>query len=158
MPGRGWTVRYADFLSQSALLPADRTYRSRIGHARERVTVNCLAVLQNPATGHFDVVCVLSVGIPRRQFVNINLLGVDPATCVRSFNGRITSLPGQYSPVTPWVTAKATGDLRGDVRRAPLLAMSPLTFEQLVTELMRRMGLRTQHPGMPANGRANCMP
>jgi restriction system protein len=157
MPERDRTAWYAEFLSQIALLSADRTYRSEIGHALEKVTVNCLAVLRNPATGHFDVVCVLSVGIPRRQFASINLLGVDPATCVRSFDGRLTAQPGEYSPVLPWVTAEATGDLRVDVRGAPLLEMNPSTFEQLVAELMRRMGLRTEHTGMSGDGGVDCV-
>lgn len=157
MADRDRTAWYAEFLSQIALLSADRTFRSEIGHVLEKLTVNCLAVLQNPATGHFDVVCVVSVGIPRRQFASINLLGVDPVTCVRSFNGRLTARPGEYSPVLPWVTAEATGDLRVDVRGAPLLEMNPTAFEQLVAELMRRMGLRTEHTGMSGDGGVDCV-
>ncbi len=57
----------------------------------------------------------------------------------------------------PWVTAEATGDLRVDVRGAPLLEMNPTAFEQLVAELMRRMGLRTEHTGMSGDGGVDCV-
>jgi restriction system protein len=154
---RNRTAWYEEFLSQIALLTTDRTYRCEIGVRLEKLTVNCLTVLNNPATGHFDVVCVLSVGIPRREFAAINLLGVDPVACVRSFNGRITAQPDQYSPVTPWVTAESTGDVCVDVHGVPLLEMNPGTFEQLVAELMRRMGLRTEHPGMTGDGGVDCV-
>lgn len=148
---------YGEFLAQVALLTADRTFRGEIGHVLEKVTVNCLSVLQNPATGLYDAICVLSVGIPLRLFIGLNLLGLDPATCVRSLNGRVAAQPGQYAPVLPWVTADSTGSVHIDVRGVPLLEMNPDTFEQLVTELMRRMGLRVQHTGMSGDGGVDCI-
>lgn len=148
---------YGEFLSQIALLTIDRTFRSEIGQILTKVTVNLRGSMQNPATGNYENVYLLSVGMLRSQFIGLNLLGVDPATCVRSLNGRITPHPGLYAPILPWVTADATGSVHFDVRGAPLLEMAPADLEILVAELMRRMGLRVEHTGMTGDGGVDCI-
>jgi restriction system protein len=157
VPFRDRGAWYLSILAQVALLSADRIYRSEIADVVETTTVNCLTVLRDPATGHRNVVCMLSVSVPRQRFVSLNLLGVDPVTCVHSLGGRLTPSPGEYVPVMPWVKAEATGDLVIAVADTPLLQMNPAEFEQLVAELMRRMGLRAQSTGKSGDGGVDCV-
>jgi restriction system protein len=103
-----------------------------------------------------EVICVLSVTIPRQRFAGLNLLGVDPATCVHSLNGRLTASPGEYAPVTPWVEPEAQGDLVVTVGSTPLMEMDPSEFEQLLTELLRRMGFRAERIGRTGDGGVDC--
>jgi restriction system protein len=150
-------VAYLSLLAQVALLSADRVFRSEIGGVLDIATVNCVTAMRNPATGHIEATCVLSVSVPQRQLNGLNLLGVDPITCVQSLGGRLTSSPGYYAPVLPWVDAQATGDFAITVADTPLLDMDPTEFEHLITELMRRMGLRAESTGRSGDGGVDCV-
>src|SRR6266571_6074363 len=142
-------------LAQIALLTIDRTYRTEISAVIDSTTMNGIDLIRNPATGHEEVICVVSVTIPKSRFASLNLIGVEPIACVMQFNGRLTSQPGEYAPVTPWVEVHA-GDVVVTVSETPLLTMDPTEFEQLVTELLRRMGLRAQRTGRSGDGGVDC--
>ena len=146
---------YLQLLAQVALLTIDRVYRTEIAPAIQTVTMNGISVMRNPATGHQDVVHLISVTIPQASFVTLNLLGVDPIACVAQFNARVTAHPGEYSPITPWVVANV-GDVIATVSDTPILVMDPGEFEQLITELLRRMGLRAQRTGRSGDGGVDC--
>jgi restriction system protein len=151
---RSWL--YLSFIGQVALLTLDRIFRTEITNVIATATVNCMTVIRNPATGHLEAICVVSVSVTQERFVGLNLLGVDPATCIYSLNGRLTSSPGNYAPVVPWAEAEAQGDVVITVGNTPLLEMDPAQFEQLVTELLRRMGLRAQTTGRAGDGGVDC--
>jgi restriction system protein len=148
---------YLSFIAQVALLSLDRIFRTEITNVVATATVNCRTVMRNPATGHLDVIYVLSATAPHGRFVLLNLLGVDPLTCIYSLNGRMTASPGHYAAVAPWAKAEALGDVVITVGNTPILEMSPSDFEQLVTELLRRMGLRAQRTGRSGDGGVDCV-
>jgi restriction system protein len=146
---------YLSLLSQIALLTVDRVYRSEIAGVVDVATVNGVTVMRNPATGHDEVTFVLSVSIPKQRFLNLNLVGVDPVSCILDFNARLTPHPGEYSPLTPWVNVDHN-DVVVTVNDTPVLTMDPGDFEELVTELLRRMGLRAQTTGRTGDGGVDC--
>ncbi len=148
---------YLGLICQVALLSVDRMFRTEIAHVVDTITVNCVTVMRNPATGHEEVIYVLSVNVPRQRFASLNLLGVDPGACIYSLGGRLTSSPGSYAPVTPWVEADTTGDVVVTVADTPLLEMDPTAFEQLVADLLRRMGLDAQSTGKSGDGGVDCV-
>jgi restriction system protein len=135
---------YLSLLAQVALLTVDRIFRSEISGVVDNATVNCIDWMVNPATGRGEEVCVLSVTVARSHFVDLNLALVDPVECVRSMHGRITDRPGHYAPVRSWARPD---ELNGTVTTSddmPLMRMDPFEFEQLITTLLRRMGLRAE--------------
>jgi hypothetical protein len=147
---------YLQFLSSTALLSFDRIFRSEIGSGIDVATVNCISSMLNPSTGHREVVALLSVRADKERLTRLNLGNVNPIDCVVSLDARFTGHPGEYSPITPLASTDA------DIRAAhpqdvPLLAMDPTEFERLVTELLRRMGLKAERTGQTGDGGVDCV-
>lgn len=147
---------YLTFLAQVALLTLDRLFRSEIAIALDVATLNCITVMLNPATGHQEVIAVLSVKAMKDWFLSLNLAEVEPIACVLDLGGRVTKSPGDYAPVIP-IADVGQGEVAAvSLPNTPLLAMSPSEFEHLVTDLLRRMGLRAQNTGRSGDGGVDC--
>src|SRR5690348_9686198 len=156
VPASDRPLWYLTFLAQVALLTLDRLFRSEIAIALDVATVNCITVMLNPATGHQEVICVLSVKAMKDRFLSLNLGEVEPIACVLDLGARVTKSPGEYAPVIPFVDVGQGAGAVPSPPRARLLEMNPSEFEHLVTDLLRRMGLRAQNTGRSGDGGVDC--
>src|SRR5207253_4921394 len=82
VPTSNRPLMYLQFLAQVALLTADRLFRSEISPAVDVLTVNCLTILRNPASGFDEFIPLLSIRVPKESLDRINLSGVNAIDCV----------------------------------------------------------------------------
>ena len=113
------------------------------------VDVNGHVHTTNPATGHREYPCLVSISVEREVFESLNLRDVSPQECLRHLNALISRHPHEVEPVTPIrefdLTRFAFVDGLDAVSRLDarpdLMDMSPTEFEHFVRQLFEAMGM-----------------
>lgn len=113
------------------------------------VDVNAHVHATNPATGHREYPCLISVTVERTVFDNLNLHEVSPQDCLRHLNALVSRHPYEVEPVTPIrefdLTRFAFVDGLDAVSRLDsrpdLMEMTPTEFEHFVRQVFEAMGM-----------------
>lgn len=113
------------------------------------VDVNAHVRATNPATGHREYPCLISVTVERAVFDSLNLHEVSPQDCLRHLNALVSPHPYEVEPVTPIrefdLTRFAFVDGLDAVSaldsRPDLMEMTPTEFEHFVRQVFEAMGM-----------------
>lgn len=113
------------------------------------VDVNGHVHTTNPATGHREYPCLISVTVEREVFDGINLREVSAQDCLRHLNALVSRHPYDVEPVTPIrefdLTRFAFVDGLDAVSRLDsrpdLMEMTPTEFEHFVRQVFQAMGM-----------------
>ena len=103
----------------------------------------------NPATGHREYPCLISLAVDRAKYVGLYLRDVQPDVCLRNLNALVSRHPHQVEAVIPvrdFDLARYSFDESVDVvasldSRPDLTQMTPTEFEHFVRQLFEARGL-----------------
>ena len=112
----------------------------------EIVVFNGWVTSVNPATGHEETVCTLSVQASREEIMSLNLKNVDPKSCFKGLKGVSASKLMDIAPVTPiqridredsrFAEGRAVGENLEEGEN--IAAMDWEDFEHLIRELFEK--------------------
>lgn len=136
---------YRSAVSQIALLYIRDIFDADL--AIQSVDVNCHVHTTNPATGHLEYPCLISVSVERSVFSGLNLREVTAEECLRHLNALVSRHPYEVEPVTPIrefdLTRFAFVDGLDAVSRLDsrpdLMEMTPTEFEHFVRQVFESM-------------------
>ncbi|MGE3414335.1 MAG: restriction endonuclease [Dehalococcoidia bacterium] len=103
----------------------------------------------DPATGHREYRCLISVAVDRTTYARLNLRDVTPAACLQRLNALVSRHPHLVDPVRPirdfdlarYSFVEAV-DVVADLDSRPdLTKMTPTEFEHFVRQLFEARGL-----------------
>lgn len=143
--------RYADLISQLALLTLRDTFAATSTQQVNEVTVNCHLSTTDRATGQAIRPCLLTVSASRDKFDELVLDKLEPRECLRHLNALMSPHPYDVEPVKPifdpdlsrFRLADAYSVAAGLDSRTVLVEQSPNEFEHLVRELFEAMGMKS---------------
>lgn len=109
----------------------------------DSVVFNGWVTSVNPATGHEETVCTLSLQASEEEIMSLNLSRVDPKACFKNLKGVSASSLREKSPITPIVEANREDDRFTEGRDVGedmeegenIAAMDWEDFEHLIREL-----------------------
>ena len=110
------------------------------------ITFNGIITALNPATGHKETKCILSIQTPKSDFMKINLASIDPKLCFKSLKGVGSAKLSTITAVRP-ILELDKSDKRftdhyevadGMDESTNLAAMDWEDFEHLVRELFEK--------------------
>ncbi|MGH3950025.1 MAG: restriction endonuclease [Pseudonocardiaceae bacterium] len=138
---------YRSIVSQIALLYVRDLFDA--DPALQTVDVNGHVHTTNPATGHREYPCLISVTVERTVFDSLNLREVSPQDCLRHLNALVSPHPYEVEPVTPIrefdLTRFAFVDGLDAVSRLDsrpdLIEMTSTEFEHFVRQVFEAMGM-----------------
>lgn len=132
---------------QTVLRTLHETFEALYTDHVQAAVVNLWTTVVNPATGHEETSCILSVSAEREEFEAINLERVDPTECIKNLKGLIAGPLAKVPPVKPILNLD-TSDPRFVESRDVLADFNSSTnlaeihweeFEQLVRELFSKL-------------------
>lgn len=140
---RNFKKLYESIPYQIALRTLYEVFDGDVAEAVESVVFNGWVTSVNPATGHEETVCTLSVQASREEIMSLNLANVDPKSCFKGLKGVSASKLMEVAPVTPiqqierddsrFTDGRAIGD---ELERGEnIAAMDWEDFEHLIREL-----------------------
>jgi restriction system protein len=144
---------YRNAIAQSALAVMAEVFRADRARLVGTVTVNGFVSCADPATGRRSRAFLLTATVTRAAFSHLDLARVDPASCLDSLPGQMSSRPDSLVAVRPVRLAAApAADFPDEDAAAQgnLLDMDPIDFEDLVAALFKSMGMEvmtTQRSG-----------
>jgi restriction system protein len=138
---------YRSVVSQMTLLYMRNLFES--DPELENVDIGGHVHFIDPATGHREYPCLISIAVDRAKYVGLYLRDVQPDVCLRNLNALVSRHPHQVEAVTPvrdfdlarysfveGVDVVASLDSRPD-----LTEMTPTEFEHFVRQLFEARGL-----------------
>jgi restriction system protein len=143
---------YQDLVAAIALRTCHEAFESdQAGHLAV-VTFNGFVQAVDPSTGRDIRPCLISVRVSRDRFLEIDLGKVDKKACLRNLGAQLSPRPYEVQPVKPIVEFDMVdgrfveqSDILGDLESRPnLLDLTPLEFENLVSNLFGQLGLETR--------------
>ncbi len=94
---------YSSVVAQTALRVVHEVLESDRAGRVNTVVLNAHVTATDPATGRLVRPCLVALGTTRSRFMELNLGGVDPATCLRHLEARVSRDPASLVPVEPMV-------------------------------------------------------
>lgn len=108
----------------------------------------------NPSTGQPGRFCLVALNITRQQFDSLDLRRVEPLSCLKGLNARLSSKPDQLLAVSPMTqeslqdaTVADTADILYSRQRLRELESEILTQGNQITELESRLATRRDKNG-----------
>ncbi len=143
--------RYADLISQIALLTLRDTFLATEAQQVREVTVNCHLSTTDRATGQPIRPCLLTVSASRDSFDALVLDRLEPRECLRYLNALMSPHPYDVEPIKPIFDPDLSRFRLVDAHsvaadldsRTVLVEQSPNEFEHLVRELFEAMGMKS---------------
>ncbi len=140
---RDFNQLYESIPYQIALRTAHEVFSMDAAEVIETVVFNGWVTSVNPATGHEETVCTLSLQASREEIAGLNLSQVDPKAAFKNLKGVSASKLREKSPVTPIVQADRSDsrftegrDVGEDMESGEnIAAMDWEDFEHLIREL-----------------------
>jgi restriction system protein len=104
----------------------------------------------NPATGHPEYPCLISIAVDRAKYSELNLKDVRPDICLHHLNALVSRHPHQVEAVTPvrdfdlarYSFVESVDVVASLDSRADLTKMTPEEFEHFVRQLFEASGLK----------------
>jgi restriction system protein len=131
---------------QIALRTLHELFEADVVDAISSITFNGIITALNPASGHEETKCIMSIQAAKAEFMEINLASIDPKTCFKALKGVGSAKLSTITPVRP-ILELDKSDKRFkdhyDVADAMdestnLAAMDWQDFEHLVRELFEK--------------------
>jgi len=151
---------YASLVAQMVLAVLNTAFETVPDAVMETLVINAVVIGPDPATGVASRIPVISVSTHREKFENINLIDVDPISCLKYLSAAVSRNPAEAVPVRPIVNFDmndprfvAAEDVLGGLDSRPnLLDLSPSEFESLIQNLFTKMGLDTKQTQASRDG------
>lgn len=135
---------FESVIYQIALRTLYELFEADAVNALTSATFNGIVVARNPATGHDETKCILSIQVNKDTFMEINLGSIDPKTCFKSLKGVSAAHLSNITPVQPILELDKSDkrfrnhyDVEVD-QSTNLAAMAWEDFEHLVRELFEK--------------------
>lgn len=131
---------------QIALRTLHELFEADVIDAISAVTFNGIVNSLNPATGHKETKCIISIQVSKPQFMEINLSSIDPKTCFKALKGVGSSKLSSITPVRPILELDKSDrrftdhyQVASDMDESTnLAAMDWEDFEHLVREIFEK--------------------
>ena len=101
LPARQFEELYQEIVCQVALRTLHELFKADAVGALDFVVFNGTVHGTNPANGHFEIRCIMSVRAARASFTQINLRKITPRSCFDSLGGVAKGKLGDLRAVTP---------------------------------------------------------
>ncbi|WP_167630978.1 restriction endonuclease [Mariprofundus ferrooxydans] len=88
-------------LYQVALRTLHELFEADVIDVISCITFNGIITALNPATGHNDTKCIMSIQTSKSEFSEINLASIDPKSCFKSLKGVGSAKLSSITPVRP---------------------------------------------------------
>jgi restriction system protein len=156
---------YADLVSQTTLRTVSELIRADYPEHAETIVVNGFVNTIDPATGTPKSPYLITLRVSRAAFVELELMQVDPMACLRKLNADVSRSPADLEPVRPVVDfnmvdprfIEETDILSTLDQRPNLMELTPIEFEDLITNLFGKMGLETRQTQASRDGGVDCV-
>jgi restriction system protein len=150
---------YTHLISQIALKCIDTVFRGDTVDAVQCLTLNGMLDTIDPSTGQQARVCLLSVRLDVDNFRSLNLHQVQPEDCLRSLKASVSRAPTELVPVKPIVELDVVDPRFVETldQRPNLMALTPIEFEGLLTNLFTTLGLDTTQTRQSRDGGLDCV-
>lgn len=143
---------YRDVVASIALRTIHELLEADQAKALEVVTFTGVVDTIDPANGKPTRVPLISVRVPRGDFLDLHLDKVDKAACLKNLGAKVSARPDELQAVKPIVEFNMVdrrfvdqGDaLQGLESRPNLMDLTPTEFEVLVANLFGKMGLESK--------------
>ncbi|MBO1334724.1 restriction endonuclease [Streptomyces sp. VRA16 Mangrove soil] len=137
---------YREVLAQCVLLALHDVFAADEFGVVESVALNGFVDGHDPATGRPGRIYLATVMAPSATFRGLHIEQVEPVSCLSdALRGQLSARPDQLVPVRPGRSPQDIGNrvvTHGTDDDPDLYAMDPITFEDLVAELFRAMGMQ----------------
>jgi restriction system protein len=151
---------YSSYLAQVALATANAVFELCGESITETVVVNLFVNAPDPGTGRVGESTLISVMASRDEIEAIDLVAVEPVSCLKHLNAAVSRNPAETLPVRPFASVDKSDvrfigavDLIGELDSRPnLMELSPTEFEALVQNLFEKMGLDTRQTRASRDG------
>jgi restriction system protein len=156
---------YADLVCQTTLRTVSELVRADYPEHAETIVVNGFVNTIDPATGTPKSPYLITLRVSRAAFLALDLMQVDPMACLRKLNAGVSRSPADLEPVRPVVDfnmvdprfIEETDILSTLDQRPNLMELTPIEFEDLITNLFGKMGLETRQTQAFRDGGVDCV-
>ena len=137
---------YREVLAQCMLLVLHQLFAADDSGALDSVVVNGFVDGHDPTTGRPGHIYLATVLAPRSAFLGLHLAQVDALSCLSdALHGQLSARPDQLTPVRPGRRPQEVGNrivTHGGNEEPDLYEVDPTSFENLVADLFRAMGMQ----------------
>ena len=131
----------------------------------DTIALNCYVDAIDPATGNRRRSVLISLTAAVKDFLTLDLAHADPVACIRGLRAIVSSNPSELQGVRPVFDFDMsdprfigkTDVLTGLDSRPNLAELTPNEFEQLMTNLLDKMGLETRLTQASRDGGVDCV-
>ena len=131
----------------------------------DTIALNCYVDAIDPATGNQRRSVLISLTVAVQEFRTLGLAQADPIACIRGLRAIVSANPSELQGVRPVFDFDMadprfigkTDILTGLDSRPNLAELSPNEFEQLMTNLLDKMGLETRLTQASRDGGVDCV-
>lgn len=156
---------YTRLISQLALRLLSEIFRSDPEATTESVVVNVHVHTIDATTGREISPCLVSVRATRNEFMQLDLRRVDPIKCLKGLKAAVSQSPSELLAVRPILEFDMADprfieeeDILSKIdNRTNLMSLSPVGFENLITNLFQKMGLDTKPTQASRDGGVDCV-
>jgi restriction system protein len=156
---------YTSVVARSAIRIVHEVFEADRRGQIETIVLNCVVDTIDLATGQRQKPCIVSLRTTANVFRNINLVAVDPASCLQGLSAAVSSSPADLAPVRPVLDLKMVDprfitetDVLSQLDQRPnLMELTPGEFEALITNLFTKMGLESRLTQASRDGGVDCV-
>lgn len=156
---------YQNLVAAIALRSVHEVLEADVKNYLEVVAFNGFVTTVDPATGRDVRPCLISLRTTRNRFMELDLRRIDKSVCLRNLGAQVSSRPAEMQPVKPIVEFSMVdkrfveaSDVLSDLESRPnLMELSPFEFENLVSNLFKKMGLETRQTRASRDGGVDCV-
>jgi restriction system protein len=92
---------YSDLLVKTTIIVLFKLFKTDTAGALSSIAINGTVTVIDRATGRHKSPCVVAIEVEKSVFSNINLLMIDPLTCFKGLNGKLSANLIELEPVSP---------------------------------------------------------
>jgi restriction system protein len=156
---------YAAVIAQTTLRLLHLLFEADYAGHIESIVFNGHVNAIDQATGHQVHPCLVTLRTTRAVFDQLDLLRVDPETCLKGLNASVSKKPTELAPVRPVLEFNMVDPrfveeeqiLSGLDNRTNLMSLNPREFESLITNLFTRRGLESRQTRPSRDGGVDCV-
>ena len=156
---------YSSIIAQITLRTIHEIFEADRTNFVENIVFNGYVDSIDLSTGQPQRPCLVTVRTTHEHFQSINLALVDPHACLKGLSASVSSKPEELAPVRPVIEfnmvdsrfVEETDVLSELDQRQNLMELTPIEFENLITNLFGKMGLETRQTQASRDGGVDCV-
>lgn len=143
---------YQDIVASICIRTIHEIFEADQGDHIAVLAFNGITQTVDPATGHDIRPCLISIRTTKERFSEIQLARIDLRACLRNLGAQVSPRPDELLSVKPVVEFDMVdrrfvqqSDILSDLENRPnLMDLSPIEFENLVSNLFEKIGFQAK--------------